>query len=141
MCHGRPQAKLATVLTSCNLNLSSQAYYGTVIITTSDECWVPLADILNNTRLSYVLTDEPKSKLTCVIPAPAIDLPSLCNQHDVLPATSYEGDSLHLIPWKSHKSEVLIRNRLAILWFRSLLRFTKLTIGVTTDDIDLSTIG
>jgi hypothetical protein len=102
---------------------------------------VPLADILNNTRLSHVLTDEAKSKLTRVIPTPAIDLSTLCNQHDVLPATSYEGDSLHLITWKFHESEVLIHNRLAIIWFRSLLRFTKLTIGIATDDIDFSTIG
>ena len=82
---------------------------------------MPLADILNNTRLNYVLTDESKSKLTRVIPTPAIDLSTLCYQHDVLPTTSYEGDSLHLIPWKSHESDVLIHNRLAIVWFRSLL--------------------
>jgi hypothetical protein len=102
---------------------------------------VPLAEILNNTRLSHELTDEAKSKLARIIPAPAIDFPSLCNQHDVLPATSYEGDSLHLIPWKFHESEVLIHNRLAILWFRSLLRFTKLTIGVAANDINLSAVG
>jgi hypothetical protein len=102
---------------------------------------VLLADILNNTRLSHVLTDESKSKLTRVIPTPAIDFPTLCNQHDVLPATSYEGDSLHLIPWKFHESEVLIHNRLAIIWFRYLLRFTKLAIGVAADDIDLSAVG
>ena len=100
-----------------------------------------LADILNNAWLSHVLTDEAKSKLTRVVPAPAIDLPTLCNQHYVLPTTSYECDSLHLIPRKSHKSEVLIQNHLATLGFRSLLRFTKLTIGVATNDIDLTTVG
>ena len=108
MCHGRSKSKLTPFLTSSNLHLPSIAYNGTVIITASYERRMSLADILNKAGLSYVLTDETQSKLARVVPAPPIDLPILCNHHDVLPTTSYEGDSLYLIPRKSHKTEVLI---------------------------------